>query len=131
MKTKKITIGIIALSCLFLNGCATITQGSKQTVLFDTDPSGATCSISRTGEGVLYPNFETPASLEISKDKDELVVICNKEGYKETVIHSGSNLEGWTLGNLLIGGIIGVGIDAASGAMNEYPSQVVVPLRKE
>ena len=31
-------------------------------------------------------------------------------------------------GNLLLGGVIGVGVDAATGAMWEYPS-VVVPLQ--
>jgi hypothetical protein len=32
-----------------------------------------------------------------------------------------SNFEGWTVGNLLLGGIIGLGVDAATGAINEYP----------
>ena len=35
------------------------------------------------------------------------------------------------LGNILIGGLIGVGIDAATGAMWEYPNTVIVPLQCE
>ena len=36
-----------------------------------------------------------------------------------------------TFGNILFGGIIGVAVDASSGAMNEYPSSVTVRLIPE
>lgn len=128
---KKLALIFAASASLAAGGCATITQGSKQTVYFDTDPSGAKCTISREGEGVLYSEITTPASLEISKDKDQMKIVCNKDGYKETTVFTDSNFEGWTMGNLLLGGVIGLGVDAASGALNEYPSNVVIPLKKE
>ena len=123
-------LGAAALGALALSGCATITQGASQTVLFDTNPSGAVCSITREGN-MLYDGVTTPESLHIEKDKDDLVITCEKEGYEKTVVHANSNFEGWTAGNILFGGIVGLGIDAATGAANEYPSQVVVNLKKK
>ena len=119
------------MSALWLGGCATIVEGNDQVVHFDTNPSGATCSISRSGEGILYPSFKTPTSLSIEKDKDQLLVSCKKDGCQDKTFYTDSNFEGWTLGNLLFGGIIGLGVDAASGALNEYPSNVQIPLSCE
>ena len=126
---RKLTVLALAVSAA-LSGCATITQGAHQSVLFDTSPSGAVCSITREGN-MLYADFTAPKSLQIEKDKDDLVITCDKEGYRRAVIHTNSSFEGWTMGNLLLGGIIGLGVDAASGAINEYPSQVVVRMEKE
>ena len=129
-KIRPLCLGLAALGAFALSGCATITQGAQQSVLFDTSPSGAVCSITREGN-MLYADFTTPRSLQIEKDKDDLVITCDKDGFRKTVIHTNSSFEGWTMGNLLLGGIIGLGVDAASGAINEYPSQVVVRLEEE
>ena len=39
-----------------------------------------------------------------------------------------SEFENMTFGNILIGGIIGVAIDAGSGAMHKYPSIITMKL---
>ncbi len=128
MKNKILQGGLIA-SFLLTTGCATIVKGSDQTILFDTDPTGAICSIMRDGE-TLYESFATPLSLSIEKDKDHLMITCNKDGYKEKIVNTDSEFEGMAFGNLIFGGIIGVGIDAASGAMNKYPTQIILPLER-
>ena len=128
---KKTLSAIVSASCLIMGGCATIVEGTDQVVLFDSKPSGAKCSISRVGDGLLYPEFVTPTSLSIGKDKDQLIITCEKEGYEKAIIYTDSNFAGWTLGNLVFGGVIGIGVDAASGALNEYPSNVVIPLTKK
>jgi hypothetical protein len=33
-----------------------------------------------------------------------------------------------TAGNLIVGGVIGIGVDAMSGAMNKYPDFISVPM---
>jgi hypothetical protein len=33
-----------------------------------------------------------------------------------------------TAGNLIVGGVIGIGVDAMSGAMNKYPDVISVPM---
>ena len=39
-----------------------------------------------------------------------------------------SGYDAMNMGNLLLGGIIGLGVDAATGAMWHYPSAVIIPL---
>jgi hypothetical protein len=112
---------LCSAALLLLCGCATITEGSDQSVTVMTDPSGAQCELRREGSiiGVVNP---TPGTVQIDKDKDTITISCELEGYERGMGTLDSEFEGMTAGNLLFGGIIGVGVDAASGAMHEYPS---------
>ena len=94
---KKKNLALIPLFAFATSGCATIVEGNDQVVYFDTQPSGATCSISRQGEGILYPSFKTPTSLSLERDKDQLLISCKKEGCDDKVFYTDSNFEGWTL----------------------------------
>ena len=47
----------------------------------------------------------------------------------ETLIDG--KVEATTGGNVLIGGFVGAGIDAATGALYKYPSEVDLPLTPE
>lgn len=130
------TFGFFILSIFVLSGCATIVKGTTQNIAFSTNPEGATCTISRiddTGDiMVLYKDIETPTTLEnLQKDDADLMIVCNKPGYKETVIHTSSSFQSMTFGNIIVGGIIGLGVDAVSGAINEYPTEILIPLDKE
>jgi phosphoketolase len=39
-----------------------------------------------------------------------------------------SDAEAMAAGNVVFGGVIGLGVDAMSGAMNKYPDQVMVAM---
>ena len=52
------------------------------------------------------------------------MLVCNKDGYQEATFLVHSGFEATTVGNVFIGGLIGVGIDAATGANNHYDSPV-------
>ncbi|PJK28922.1 hypothetical protein [Minwuia thermotolerans] len=123
---RAVVIGILLLT----GACASIVEGSSQTVTVTTDPSGAICELTRDGEvvGVVNP---TPGSLVLGKSKDNVSVICEKEGYQNAAGSLPSEFKGMTFGNIIFGGIIGVAVDAGTGAMNEYPSQVVVRMTPE
>ena len=41
-----------------------------------------------------------------------------------------SEAEAMTAGNILFGGVIGLGVDAATGAMHRYDENITVPLSK-
>ena len=119
------------LAMVFVTGaCSTITQGSDQSVTVDTDPSGANCKLTRKGAivGVVNP---TPGSVTVGKSKDDISVACEKDGYQKKASSLRSEFEGMTFGNIIFGGIIGVAVDASSGAMNEYPAQVTLILPPE
>jgi len=121
--------GIIRLALagllLSLGACASVVEGTDQTVTVKTIPAGANCELSRDGQtiGVVNP---TPGSVLIDKSKDAVSVNCTKEGHDDGAETMASSFQGMTFGNILIGGIIGIGIDAASGAMHFYPDSVEV-----
>ncbi len=116
----------IALALTF-SGCASIVEGTDQSVTVQTNPSGASCELKRDGTviGVVNP---TPGTVNVDKSKDDIAVLCKKEGYQDGSGAFSSEFQGMTFGNLLFGGIIGVAVDASSGAMHEYPASVTVTL---
>lgn len=121
--------GLMLLVCL-ATGCATVTTGTSQTITIETEPPGATCKMSRENEtiGVVNP---TPGSVTIGKDKDAVDISCELSGYHTTTRKLDSTFQGMTLGNVLLGGIIGIAVDAGSGAMNEYPESISIRLMPE
>ena len=117
-----------ALSLLLVStACASITTGTTQAVSVQTEPPGATCVVSRNGEtlGIVNP---TPGSLTVSKSSQAMMVRCERPGSQVAITTVPSSLQAMTAGNILFGGIIGLGIDAASGAMNQYPPNITLAL---
>ena len=117
------------MTVILLTGCATITTGTTQSILVDTTPTGAICRFSRSNRevGVVNP---TPGMLMINKDGAPLTVICTKTGYYPNTGILRANFEPMALGNILLGGIIGIVVDAASGADRKYDAALSVTLRK-
>jgi hypothetical protein len=124
---RSIFIAVIGISFGLLTGCATITTGTTQNIAVTTDPDGADCSFSRNDQFIARVN-PTPGSLSISKSGSSLSVSCKREGYHDTAETIGSDFQAVTLGNVLIGGVIGIVVDAASGAINKYPESIAFKL---
>ncbi|HVE04763.1 MAG TPA: PDZ domain-containing protein [Rhizomicrobium sp.] len=124
MKYK--TLAALGAATLALSGCATVIKGTSQSIVITTPPvSGAYCILS-SAEGN-WP-VTTPNVVTVDKSKEDILVKCNKPGYQEASANIPSDFQGWTLGNLVLGGLIGVGVDAATGAMNEYPRAFAIPM---
>jgi hypothetical protein len=104
-----------------------VTTGSHDVVTIDTDPSGAICRLTQGAKmaGVVNP---TPGSIEVSKSMKDLTVKCELEGYLETEGTIESDFQAMTLGNVILGGLVGVAVDAASGAMSKYEANVKVTM---
>ena len=96
------------LSPLLIISCGSIVNGSKQSVGFSSSPDGATVSI----DGM--PRGRTPITIELERDEDHTVRITlpGYYPYSATLTHS---VSGWVWGNLLMGGIIGLAVDASTG----------------
>ena len=116
-------LALIAL----LPACATIVEGTSDNVTLSTNPAGATCTIDRNGERV-GAVATTPGSVRVGKSRHDLTVACTREGYQPATTTASSSFTGTTFGNILAGGLVGVAVDAASGANNRYPSEVKVDL---
>lgn len=117
------TAGVFALAT---QGCATITRGTTEAWTVESEPIGAEVTLS-SGE-----SCTTPCTLT-KKRKDAFMVTIEKEGYEtvRTQIQSqvaGAGAAGMA-GNVLVGGIIGVGVDAATGATKELkPNPLVIKM---
>jgi hypothetical protein len=113
-----------------LAGCATITKGTTQNIAVDTPGApGAQCTLS--SEGISTVNVVTPGTVTVDKSKHAINIRCKKECYQDGAGVVSSNTEAMTAGNILVGGVVGLGVDAASGAMNKYNEQnqiVMVPV---
>ncbi len=116
------------LALLLLPGCATITQGGAQNVTVTTNPPGASCRLERgdTAIGIIAP---TPGTLRVDKGRNDLMVICTRDGHDVTTVRHPAEFGGATFGNIIIGGLIGVAVDAASGANFSYYPELVINLQ--
>lgn len=113
---------VVSLLILHATGCATITRGTNEAFGIQTTPPGAKARLS---SGL---SCETPCSLKV-KRRSDFVVTITKSGY-ETVNASvdGGGAAGMA-GNVILGGLIGAGVDAGTGAMHSHkPNPLVVTL---
>jgi hypothetical protein len=116
------TLSSIAL----LSGCATITRGTTEALVINSAPPGADVRLS-SGEVC-----KTPCTLK-KKRKENLVVFIEKPGFEKVEVNVISEVAGagaaGMAGNVLVGGLIGVGVDAATGATKKLtPNPVSVTL---
>jgi len=111
-----------------VNNCASIVQGSDQVITIETpNCPGATCRLTNN-DGTYYIN-KTPGTITINKSRSELMVSCYIDSPSNAKLTSSSSkVENMTFGNILIGGIIGGGVDMATGAAYKYPSYISHPL---
>ena len=111
---------------VLLSGCATVTRGTTEPLAIQSEPDGAKVEISSGQTGV------TPCSFEL-KRKNDYRVYLRKDGFQPVEIQVESRVAGagatGMAGNVLVGGIIGMGVDAATGATNSLrPNPVHVHL---
>lgn len=122
---------LLALAALAgLPGCATVTSGISQNVSVVTDPPGAVCQFQRGGEVVAVVN-PTPGTAWIYRSGRDMAIECARPGSITTLVQVPARFQALTVGNLIYGGIIGLAVDAASGAMSIYPGMVTITLPPE
>lgn len=122
----KFTILVLG-SMAFISGCATVTQGTQQSISFKLEPKDAICEVSRVGDGKLGRVSSSSSTIFVGKDKDDIIVVCNAPGYEQstTKVVSGATGAGVT-GVLLDFGIT----DMITGAMYRYPEEVTIALTR-
>jgi len=125
---KTISMGVLALS---LGACSTITTGTKQNMtVFTEQVDGAKCTLVDSKKAH-WGVSSTPGTVEVTKGDGPMKVTCDKAGYKTTSIIVEEGFAGMTLGNVILGGGVGIIVDAASGAAQKYPDNVYVWLEPE
>jgi len=126
---KLTAIAAVAALGAAVSGCATVVEGTMQSVSVNSTPAdGAKCTL-QNAEGTWY--VTTPGSVVVHKTKTDLDVTCRKDGYEPGHIAATSHFGAMTAGNLALGVggvVIGGVVDAASGANYHYDTPIVVPL---
>jgi hypothetical protein len=112
MLRRNIALSLI-LGSLTVSGCASIVDGTSQTVTFNSNPNGATIAINGTPVGV------TPLSTQVKRSKD-MVIAVSKKGYEAQQMPLQTKINTYFWGNILCGGFLGSTTDGVSGAMIEY-----------
>ena len=70
----------------------------------------------------------TPGSITVKRAGDSIRVICSKNGYRDATYLNKPGLNAATLGNVILGGLVGLAVDAASGANNKYEEVMTIRL---
>ena len=120
-------VSTLAVLTAVLGGCATVTRGTEEQFTVTSTPPGAEA---RTSTG--FTCASTPCTFKMPR-KDSFVVTVSKDGYTpiETQItpHVAGTGGAAFVGNALIGGVIGAGLDIYSGAtMDLGPNPLNVTL---
>jgi len=111
-----------------LGGCATITRGTTAEFTVQSKPPGAQV---RTSTG--FTCAATPCTFKMPR-KEAFDITIEKAGFQPAVAHvksvmAGNGAAGF-LGNALVGGVIGAGVDISSGAMMDLsPNPLSVELQ--
>jgi len=113
-------------------GCASIVNGQNQSVSVEALASsekvtGASCKLSND-KGVWY--ITTPGSTTVQRSYSDLSVKCEKDGLDPGLLSAKSSTKAMAFGNILFGGVIGAGVDMATGAAYDYPPLISVEMGK-
>lgn len=115
-------------SVIGLTGCASIIDGTNQPVSVEAMSGsvavvGASCKLSNS-KGNWH--VVTPGTTTVQRSYSDLNIDCRKAGMQPVVTAVKSSTKAMAFGNILIGGVIGAGVDIANGAAYDYPSPITV-----
>jgi hypothetical protein len=114
-----------ALLSVALGGCATVINGTSQDYEMASKPEGAKVTLSN-GQ-----SCTAPCKISL-KRRNDLTATVELAGYKTEKVYIQSRTGGAGVGNILLGGVIGAGVDASNGSMNSlYPNPLNVKLAAE
>lgn len=126
----------ILTATLFTTGCASIVSDSQYPVTIASNPAGASFEIVDRN-GVMVHTGTTPGSVTLKSGAGyfktaSYTITYKKEGFADSVTTLTATMDGWYIGNLLFGGLIGMLIvDPATGAMYKLPESASAELAQQ
>ena len=111
---------LIAVFTFSLSGCATIVSGRKYEVTMDNSGGATYFSILDNKNRVVHSGV-TPQQVTLKSSSAPFrpakyhVIYAGQDGPQQLDLNASINW--WTAGNIVIGGVPGIAIDAASGAL--------------
>jgi len=122
-------LGVVALAAA-LAGCASVTRGTTESISISSTPPGAEATVT----GLDNPTSCVTPCAVIAKRNADISITVTKEGFQpETVPLTkevpATGVAGFA-GNVVAGGLVGMGVDAVTGAAQDHkPNPVIVTLK--
>lgn len=122
---------VLGVAVAALNsGCASIVSGQNQSLSVQTrsksdQVTDANCKLSND-KGEWY--LKTPGSTTVRRSYENLAVLCEKPGFDAGLASAKSSTKAMAFGNIIFGGVVGVGVDTMTGAAYDYPDVIVVDM---
>jgi hypothetical protein len=118
----------VTAAALLVAACATVTRGTTNQIQIMSEPSGASVRTS------LNQTCTTPCTLTVGR-KDEFSITVSLPGYVDQIVEVKTRLAGagaaGFVGNVVVGGVIGMGADAVTGAtLEHFPNPIEVKMQR-
>ena len=136
MKTTKMSVIFLTVILLF-SSCASIVTRSTYALSINSNPTNAAVNVTNKRGQEIYSG-NTPATVRLKAgdgyfSKAEYQVKFSAAGYNDRIVPVTFSLDGWYVGNIVFGGLIGMLIvDPATGAMwridTEFLNETLIPL---
>ncbi|MGF1632216.1 MAG: PEGA domain-containing protein [Phycisphaerae bacterium] len=126
MGLLKLGAGVLLMLSVCVGGCATVTRGTNEVLVVESDPPGAKVELSNGMSGT------TPTTFKLSR-RSNLTVKIYRDGHEPLEVRVNSQVApggaAAMAGNVLLGGIIGAGVDALTGStLQLMPNPISVKL---
>ncbi|MEM8486533.1 MAG: PEGA domain-containing protein [Bacteroidota bacterium] len=107
---------------ILISGCGTLKHGGMQNLDISSNPVGAEVTVNGTEYGI------TPVTVELPRRNNHTISV-SLAGYENFQIIVDRKWSKWAIGNILLGGPIGLIIDHSTGGMYRLDhSQIVAQL---
>jgi hypothetical protein len=120
---KIIVLGCACMCALFATGCASVAKTTTYDVKIATNAPEAKATVRDGGNGMVIAQGKTPLTVNLessdgffSRAKYTCEVVDLQTDNKKIIPINGE-MSSWFWGNFVIGGILGMAIDGATGAM--------------
>lgn len=119
---------LVMMTLAILTSCATLFAGGDPVITIDGNAKEAVTIIT---EKQTYPNVTLPCDVKVNRhhiDGQRVKIQSDNYVYRDIVLEKSINE--WTWGNILIGGLIGWGIDMGTNCVSK-PSQKLYYIQEQ
>jgi len=128
MKKVYLPTGVAAV--LLLTSCASIISGTKAKVTVRNDEVNVPVTLSYDNK--VEMDVFLPYDIKIKRGFKPTVISAKAKGYENSSISVKKKFNGTAVWNILLGGIPGMAVDAATGAMMKPESKdIIIPMKPE
>ena len=119
---------VAAILVTTMSSCATIVAGGSPKITIDGDTKNPVTIIT---EKQTYPNVQLPYTVQVNRhhiDGQRIQIQSENASYRDVVLEKKVN--SWTWGNILIGGLVGWGVDLITNCVAK-PSKPTYYIEKK